>query len=150
MLRRFLLARGEWTDCVKKAVTLYKNLTHNVLKMSPNYAIFGFDLRSFGVPPLSPPPALLNKQLPQPALTSVAVADLAVHLDRHSPVAVVTALRQTQAEHYHNRLVKPMSFSVGDFVFVFDSNQATTFKQKLSPPWVGPRRILQMGASEGL
>lgn len=82
MLRRFLLVNGgEWSDSLPNAVLLYRNVPHDVLRMSPNCALLGMDLRLFGVPPLLPPPSILAEQLKQPASPEEALLDFTIHVD---------------------------------------------------------------------
>lgn len=40
LLRKLILAKdGEWSEYLSQAVTIYKNLPHDVMKMSPNIAL---------------------------------------------------------------------------------------------------------------
>lgn len=60
LLRRFILSRGggEWVDGISRVLSIYRNITHSTMQMSPNSTLFGFDLRLFVTLPLVPPPNL--------------------------------------------------------------------------------------------
>lgn len=49
LLRRFILDKGgEWSDGLPLVVSIYRNLSHAVVKMSLNCALLGQDIRLFG------------------------------------------------------------------------------------------------------
>lgn len=44
---------GPWSHKVDKVVMTYRNLPHDVMKVTPNQLLFGSSLRLFGLPPLA-------------------------------------------------------------------------------------------------
>lgn len=88
MLQQLLLSQGgEWSDCLTQAVSLYCILPHSVLKMSPNYALFGCNLRLFGTPLLVSPTALPPEQLLDSTLAEDGLADCCIRLDKYAAIA---------------------------------------------------------------
>lgn len=58
-------------------------------------------------------------------------------------LGTATAARRLLDARYFNRHVRPVSFSRGDLVLVFDFEKANTYLRKLAPPWVGPGKIVR-------
>lgn len=95
MSRRFLITQGgEWFDVLHKEVALYKNLPHDVMKMSPNMAMFGQDLRLLGVPSVVLSQVLPAKQLVSLTSFEVARMDVVTHTDCHTCLTAFIATRR--------------------------------------------------------
>lgn len=75
-------------------MSVYRNLLHFVMNMSPKSAMFGMDLRLFGIFPLRPWPNLPLEQLLTSSFAEAAVNYVSIHIDRHSILAASTAARR--------------------------------------------------------
>lgn len=82
-------------------------------------------------------------QLVQPATSLAALADCCMHADRHALLSSVIIAKRLLDDSYYNKRVRPLTFSVGDLVFVFDFEKAQAYKRKLAPPSVGLGKIVR-------
>lgn len=62
-----------------------------------------------------------------PAALAAAQADCGLYVDRHAMLAAHSVARRLLDVGYHNRKVRPISFSIGDIVYFYDCGKPKPF-----------------------
>ena len=141
MLRKQAATYGlQWDKYLSGVVWAYRNTPHETTGEKPSFLLFGTDCRSPTEAALLPPtdidPVDDLSDYRQEMIVSLATAR----------VDAAESIRKAQ-KHYkkqHDKQAHQVKLKLGDWVLVYFPKDDTGRNRKLSRPWHGPYRVLQI------
>lgn len=138
-LAKFLYTRGgEWDDHLRKVEFAYNTTVHSSTKYTPFFLVHGRAARLPADLLLGDPPRAANATPGTPSDYASSVLQrlcTAIHSVAHN-IEVAGA----QQKYYYDRRMKHTAYEPGDLVWV---DLPALARQKLSPKWSGPFRVLR-------
>ena len=128
-----------WDEYLAYAVMAYRSIPHTVTKFSPNYLVFGREVRL-------PIEDDLRLSVRQNASTyDEHVLDLAEKLKRaHEVVRKANKDGQQRSKKYYDKGTKLREFNVGDLVYLLNPAAKHGPSRKFAYRWEGPYPIVEM------
>ena len=140
MLRKHAGKFGlQWDQYLPGVLWAYRNMPHDSTGEKPSFLLFGMDLRTPSEAALFPPSRLeptMVENYREELITSLSSArELAAkHLKR----------KQQQSKEHYDNTIRTRDFRKGNWVLVRFPSDETGRNRKLSQPWHGPYRILDL------
>ena len=140
MLRKRVAQFGaQWDKHLPGLLWAYRNTPHDSTGEKPSFLLFGWDCRS----------PLESTLLPVEPVQQVNVSDY-----REELMLTLASARQSALEHInraqtryktqYDRKTAPVKYHLGDWVLLHFPSEESGKKRKLSRPWHGPYRVMEV------
>ena len=139
-LRKHAIRFGnQWDTYLSGILWAYRNSPHDSTGEKPSFLLFGMDCRSPTEAALLPPEPLLPTKVDdyrqQLILSLSSARELAAETNREA---------QKRYKHQFDKKSSPHNYKKGDWVLVRFPHEETGKNRKLSQPWHGPYRVVDV------